>query len=531
MKQRWFVLVYAAASGYISLSQEMVWMRAVAYMSGDRPWVFAHVLGFFLLGVAFGAFYGERFCERAVDRPGRSPIRFVGGMLLVSALVYYVSIPVVASLWLFVWPLGGIAVCAAVTLVAFMLGAVFPVLCHYGVRAGQEVGLAVSRVYMANIVGSTLGPLLTGFVFMQYLPTDRIVLYIAVGTFAVGGAAFLFDARRRAIAPIGVAVAGIALLLAAHGWAYDLLLEKLQFHGARTVPSAYKHVRQSRSGIIAVVPTDKPGQGDSIFGGGSYDGRFNVDPRARSNVIDRAYMIAGLHPNPESVLEIGLSGGSWARVLAAYEPVKRHTVVEINRDYLSLIALYEPQRDLLADPRLQIHIDDGRRWLNRHPDEKFDFILQNTTLHWRAQVTNLLSVEYLRLCKRHLKDGGVMYYNTTGSDEIARTAAQEFKYVVRYANFVAASDSPFLLKPETIAANLQRFVIRGRRVFDLQDPALREVAEKLANQTWRDVAPELRARRDKRVITDDNMASEYKSEPWRNPNRTWAALFRRWREK
>ena len=60
--QRWFILFFAAATGYISLSQEMVWMCAVSYMTGGEPTVFVHVLGFFLLGVAGGALYGEQLC-------------------------------------------------------------------------------------------------------------------------------------------------------------------------------------------------------------------------------------------------------------------------------------------------------------------------------------------------------------------------------------------------------------------------------------------------------------------------------------
>ncbi len=58
--RRFFVLFFAAATGYISLSQEMLWMRAVGYITGGEPTVFAHVLGFFLIGVAAGALYGEQ---------------------------------------------------------------------------------------------------------------------------------------------------------------------------------------------------------------------------------------------------------------------------------------------------------------------------------------------------------------------------------------------------------------------------------------------------------------------------------------
>jgi spermidine synthase len=59
--------------------------------------------------------------------------------------------------------------------------------------------------------------------------------------------------------------------------------------------------------------------------------------------------------------------------------------------------------------------------MNRHPDRKFDAIVQNTAFNFRPNVTNLLSAEYLLLSASHLREGGVLMYNTTGSDRAQRT--------------------------------------------------------------------------------------------------------------
>src|SRR5947208_3850063 len=102
---------------------------------------------------------------------------------------------------------------------------------------------------------------------------------------------------------------------------------------------------------------------DILFGGGMYDGNYNVDPYINSNGILRAYFIAGLHPHPRRTLEVGLASGSWSRVLMAYPAIEKHTIVEINPAYLDMMRNYSPQRDLLDNPRIEIAIDDGRRWL------------------------------------------------------------------------------------------------------------------------------------------------------------------------
>jgi len=545
--RRFFVLFFSAATGYISLTQEMLWMRAVSYVTGGSPAVFAHVLGFFLIGVALGALFAERLCERRFARPDSSPVRFVGLMLIISALFYYLSIALTAQLLTFSSTLGMAATYAIVTVVSFLLGGIFPVLCHYGTRSGQAVGLAVSRLYLANIIGCTLGPLLTGFVLMDLLPTDRLILYISLATLALGAIAFFFEPRRRPILPAIASAGAVALLIGIHAWAYGGLLEKLGYKTHYYSGFRYKHLVQNRSGIIA-VDHDWQGLADTLYGGGLYDGNFNIDPVIDTNAINRAYMIAGLHPAPAEVLEIGLASGSWSRVLAAYEPVRRHVIVEINPGYLELIARYSPQKDLLNPKwsdgkQIDIQIDDGRRWLKRHPEQKFDFILQNTTWHWRSSITNLLSVEYLGLCKQHLKSGGVFYFNTTASHDVAYTAAAVFKHVVRYKYFIAASDSPFALTPAQIEQNLRKFSFDGKPFFDDHDCFLLAVMDRLTKADLSDIAPALRNRRDLRLITDDNMLSEYKRQwaaegDWNqlrvedrgrivDPQRTWGAFFRR----
>ena len=138
---------------------------------------------------------------------------------------------------------------------------------------------------------------------------------------------------------------------------------------------------------------------------------------------------------------IGLATGSWAQVIANHPQVESLTVVEINPGYLRLVAKYPQVASLLSNPKVRIVIDDGRRWLTRH-DRRFDMIVSNTPFHWRAHSTNLLSVEYCRLVRAHLRPGGVYYFNTTGSTAALKTAMVEFPYGVRVMSLAAVSLSP-----------------------------------------------------------------------------------------
>jgi spermidine synthase len=99
------------------------------------------------------------------------------------------------------------------------------------------------------------------------------------------------------------------------------------------------------------------------------------------------------------------------------------TIIEINPSYLELIKQYPTISSILDNQKVEIVIDDGRRWLNSNQEKKFDMIVMNTTLYWRSLVSNMLSVEFLQKIRAHLKPGGIHFYNTTSSLEAQKTGA------------------------------------------------------------------------------------------------------------
>jgi hypothetical protein len=458
-------------------------------------------------------------------------------MFLATALFYYLSIPLSSFVIAASSTVGMLASYLTVAIVAFLLGSIFPVLCHYGIRSDTSVGLSLSGIYMANILGSTAGPLVTGFVLMNYLTMEQIILYLSALSLVMAAGVGLLGAQgfKTKVVLLGGVLLMLPALFVLQDATYGQLLARFLYRqdsiGELLRRDGYKYVVQNRSGIISVIRQDKGG--DIIFGGGVYDGRFNVDPVGDSNGIRRAYMMAALHPNPEEILEIGLSSGSFTWAVAAHAGVKKVIVLEINPGYVELIKKYPDHRAILSDPKSRYYFDDGRRWLKRHPEVKFDFILMNTTYHWRSNITNLLSREFLEMCRGHLKDGGVIYYNTTGSEDILITAANVFKYVTTYGNFVAASDRPFAMTEEERRQNLLKFHVDGRIIFDDGNSAMRPVLEGMLASDLRDRGEEIRLRADLRVITEDNMLTEFKAMHhgtarfyrWYDPGKAWTNFY------
>ena len=240
------------------------------------------------------------------------------------------------------------------------------------------------------------------------------------------------------------------------------------------------------------------------------------------------------HKAPDDVLMIGLSSGSWAQVIASHPKLRKLTVVEINPGYLDLIARYPKVASVLHNSKVEIDIDDGRRWLIRNTEPKFDAIIMNTTFNWRAHATNLLSVEFLVIAKRHLKSGGVLFYNTTGSGEVQLTGLTVFRYGMMVENCLAVSDSPIKIDKDRWREVLMAYRIDGVPVLHPDRYSDQRRLDELLSlpvdqpEKWESLqdADYVRQRNiGKRLVTDDNMGTEWVSGDSRRYSGLWHSFL------
>jgi spermidine synthase len=213
---------------------------------------------------------------------------------------------------------------------------------------------------------------------------------------------------------------------------------------------------------------------------------------------------------------IGLASGSWAQVIANNPAVASLTIVEINRGYLALIEQQPEVASVLHNPKVTIVMDDGRRWLSHHPERRFDAIVSNTTWNFRANVSNLLSAEFLKLVQQHLNPHGIMFYNTTGSDRVQRTACLAFPYGARFTNHMVVSDVPIDWNFVRWRETLESYVIDGQKQFDIHSASDRALLDSLAaaghsSQHMIEGCTEVLTRTAGGVsVTDDNMGTEWR---------------------
>lgn len=507
-----------AFSGFAALSYEIIWYRLLAFGSGDTATAFASLLGSYLFGLALGSRSVERYSHNHDrDRAGLS----LSAVIFASAMFAFAVGPLSALALTFTspdsagsrWP--GSIILLLVCAGASFFGATFPLVAHVSVDPAGRAGALLSYLYAANIVGSTLGTLVVGYVLMDHWTVYQISIVLLLGGAFFSAAVFVVSARPlgRWRSRIPLAVAAMFLMIVAARPLFRTLYDRLLFKN-KYPASHFQEVVETRSGTIGVTP------GGTLFGGGVYDGRFNIDLLHDVNIILRPYALSAFHPAPHRVLMIGLGSGSWGQVVANHPQVESLTIVEINSGYLKLIPEYPTIRTLLHNPKVHIVIDDGRRWLLWNRQTKFDAIVMNTTFYWRNHVSTLLSVEFLQVAREHLEPGGVLFYNTTGSEDAIATALAVYPYAWRFVNALAVSDSPLVFDRTRWRAVLLSYVIDGKHVIDASDPnqmkkvdEITGIPEDPTGRTLNSVENNnhLRSRLQKRlIITDDNMGLEWR---------------------
>lgn len=464
-------LLLVILSGFISLSYEIVWFRVISFMSSGAAYAFALLLWAYLTGIALGSAFARKISSGEESRSPRM-LRMVAGLVVVANLGGYLCVPLISHI-----AAAGLHVGVAlipVVVVAAALGAQFPLIAHYGVEPDEQAGARVSYLYLGNIVGSVAGSLVTGFWLFDIWELREITAFLTILGLVMALAVYLLGGttRRRTIAALAAAaVLAAGGVLAITPVVFDGLWLRLLFHEKHDRAEDLAHVVQNKSGVITVT------EDGTIYGGGGYDGWFNVDPVEDVNAIFRAYAMGLFHPEPKEVLMVGLASGSWAAVVANHPDVEKLTVVEINPGYVDLLSHYQPHAKLLEDPRVEIIIDDGRHWLNRFPERRFDAIVVNTTFHWRSQVTNLLSHEWMQLVAEHLEPGGIYMFNTTDSRRVYRTALDTFGHAMRLANTGVVSQEPIDYDPARWRRLLKNYELWGEPVLDLDNPEHRRRLE------------------------------------------------------
>lgn len=493
--------VLSFVCGFASLSQEILWVRLYGFAKSSTPAAFGFVLCIYLVGIALGASAGARACRQSTDAA-------LWRASVLALLLSAVLTPLLPALFAGVSASGLHHPLLDVTTIATasaVLSFVFPIAHHLGTRQAEgRRGRHFARVYTANVTGAALGPLVTGYLLLDILSLQSS--FLAIALLQAVAAILLVHALRMGSRGLPFtaagAVCGAGLLAAAATLEPHGLLRQFP-HGGGPAHT----VVENRHGVVTIFHGEEGD--DPVYGGNVYDGRTNTGVERNTNGLDRPLLLGALHPQPRRVLMVGLSIGSWLAVVRSFPGVESIEVVEVNPGYLSAAQTYPDQAAALRDPRVAVSIDDGRRWLRQRPGRQFDLIIMNTTLHWRANASLLLSEQLLRQLRSHMAPGAILGFNATGSLDAFHTAAKVFPHAYRYSNFVYAADFDFRPRkdaPEALA-RYAAMQVGGRPLFR---PNASIGAQYLRRPFATIAQDEAASTRRGELVTDENMLTEFR---------------------
>ena len=416
-----------AALGLLSLSYEMLLIRALTLSFEPLPGTFAATLAGFLVFWSVGV---------ALSGALRLPVGVAAGLT-------GLSLALVPALHTFIrdqgdWSLPLAAAALSVPCLGF--GLLYGGLARsLSVDWGRDLG----RYAAANTLGSCAGVLFFTLVGFE-APLLHGAMFLSLGLFSVA-----FAAQR-------------SLLSAALGVATGLVAAAVLAQGVQ-IPTTHHNGETAwwgRDGVVELTP-----DGDVYI-----DGLWHTRLSDHGDHIGEPYAwlmaaaaVLGRGDRPTSrALVIGAGIGVSGVTLAGVDGLAVDGY-EIN-ETLRRLLIAEPEGTLgsLEHPSLRWLWMDARTGLALHND-RYELIL-SAPLHLRAAgSSSLLSLEYLDLVKsRMTEDGVLVVYANEGREAqsmlVQRTLAERFRYRVTWYDgmITVASDHPFEMTPEWLEARMQR---------------------------------------------------------------------------
>ncbi len=434
------VYVVIALSGLTALGAEVIWTRLLSLLFGVTVYTFSIILAVFLAGLGVGSSLGSALV-RWVVRP-RLALAFtqLGLVFCIPFAAYMIAehIPY--------WPpkedplLAGmnpvfindiIRCTAAIFLPTILWGASFPIALAAAGMRGRDPARMVGRVYAANTAGAIVGSLLFSFMVIPIWGTHGAQQWLVViaglasllmfasvfaepGTTATG----LADSRefRRPQIPWRGALTGLLLvgLIASAAVLLPATPKSLFLYGRdisrkdfASHPSAQGELVSLVEGVnISVAVRDWRGRMSLHLSGKVVASDTPIDMWLQRTL---GHLPALVHPNPRSVLVVGMGAGVTAGSFVVHPEIERIVICEIEPRVRDAAGRYfaDVNHHVLEDPRTEVIFDDGRHFMAT-TKEKFDIITSDPIHPYVRGAAALYSADYFELCKQHLNPGGVI---------------------------------------------------------------------------------------------------------------------------
>ena len=507
-------LVFAFLSGFISLSNEILWFRLLGILMDGTIYGFSALLAAFLAGLAFGSLWVGSKMDKSQDLWAFFTKLQLGAALgsiltiLVLPLMPFLISGYIASESKTpgsVFALKLFLVFLSIATPTFFYGASFPVVARLA-SVGRKLSSAVGNVYAFNTVGCILGSGLTGLVFiptvknlnalLQFMIFLTILVVLASALFARYTESsldfgtfsrFRNDSRLRLLLYATLVFLGM-VLVDPHVQVVRLVNSRYSVEdysntiGTRVKslygdPDDLKNLLFQAEGAVTVVTVHRSKENGLRLRNNGLNEAFHAasNPHYAEEILYLGMLPYFLHPNPEKVLLIGLGGGGTLDMLT-HGQFKQIEVAELEPEVVRASRfMFGSRPHPLDKPNVKLRVDDGRNALLRHAKANphtYDIVVSQPSHPWLSGASNLYTREHFEIVRKNLKPGGMLCQwvnlfrmNEEGFRSLMAAFAEVFPdghvfQVDENSVFMLGVNGKFLIDTNVIERHLQEEAIK-----------------------------------------------------------------------
>ena len=409
----WFLLA-SFLSGAVLLALEVVWFRFLTMFVLSTTLAAAVMLAVVLASIAAGGLIASAWLSRSPLAWRHLPtLACASGVGVVGAYAGFQW--VTSGVQIADWPRTVWLACTLTAPASILSGALFTFTGAAVATSFREGARSAGSVVLANTAGSMCGPLLATFVLLPRIGVEGSFLAAAIA-YAVVGLATLAGlpsstARMRWSGAAGVAaVSAAALALFPHG-----LMERAYFTRiAKPYTDDGSSIVATREGPSeTILLLQQQWLGEPVYTRLVTNG-FSMSGTNVSALRYMRYFVywpLAVHRGPmRNVLVICYGVGVTAGAARDIPGVEAIDIVDISRDVTAMSdAIYTADAHPLHDPRVRVHIEDGRQFLQATP-RRYDLITGEPPPPRTPGAVNIYTREYFQLVHDRLADNGIATY-------------------------------------------------------------------------------------------------------------------------
>lgn len=293
------------------------------------------------------------------------------------------------------------------------------------VECSLSARAAASSAYLLEALGSALGGILASIVLVRFCEAFQIAAIVGLLNLCMAAALVLRMRRAQVVVLATVAILAAIPLL---GWVaphWDAAARVRLWRSFNVVGT-----RETIYGNLTVTETGEDNSGTirSLYENGSILANA-PDPAAAEEAVDYALLE---HVAPRRVLLIG-GGINGAIVEALKDPtIESLDYVELDPALIAMARQFFPAQTAVldSDPRVHLHLVDGRRFL-AETVQKFDVIIVDVPDPQTAQLNRFYTVEFFRLARAHLERDGLLALELRSSEETISPDLADFLRSIR----------------------------------------------------------------------------------------------------